>query len=84
MPRKDGPVPVDGCVCVCVDVCVDMVVHSIASYKGKGTSCEPTASFSGPASGDVLIAVGSSDTPVRHLQSWVPWFLLILCLLHLD
>ncbi len=33
----------------------------MACYKGKGTSCEPTASFSGPASGYVMIAVGSSD-----------------------
>jgi hypothetical protein len=38
-----------------------MVVDSIVCYKGKGTSCEPTASFSGPASGDVMIAVGSTD-----------------------
>lgn len=27
----------------------------------KGTPCERIASFSGPASGDVMIAVGSSD-----------------------
>jgi hypothetical protein len=36
------PVPVDALM----HLCVDMVVDSMACYKGKGSICEPTASFS--------------------------------------
>jgi hypothetical protein len=52
------PIPVDACVCVCV---CGYGSGPNNVLQRKGTSCERIASFSGPASGDVMIAVGLSD-----------------------